>query len=68
MKQKQTTYVRRLHVGDRIEDDGIWIVSRVPETVDTQQVKVYLQPVPMFKGQRARAYLYDVNARVRLAA
>ena len=58
-----TAAVRLLRVGDKFtEADGNWEVTRVPEKVDASTVRLYVKPFP--NGQRSRAYLYDIDARV----
>jgi hypothetical protein len=59
-----TMYVRKLRSDDVfIEDNEVWQLSRLPE-VEGGQVKVYAKPID---GKRSRAYVYDFDARVKLA-
>lgn len=62
---KATSFVRRLRVGDKFSDvDGQWEVVRNPEVINGDGVKIYVLPFPHHDGQRARAYNYDMDARV----
>lgn len=60
-----TAFVRKLRLGDRFTDGtGEWEVVRSPEVVNGSSVVVYVLPFPHHDGQRARAYRYEMDARV----
>lgn len=62
---RESAYVRKLRVNDVVSDpDGFFEVTRAPEVIDGETVRVYLRPVD---GDRVRstAYDYDIDARVR---
>lgn len=62
-EKRRTAYVRKLHVGDKFNDEGItWEVTREPEVVAGQGVKVYIRPVPF--GERSRAYMFELDQRI----
>ena len=63
--KRSTAYVRRLRVGDKFNDEATtWVVTREPEVVDGKGVIVYIRPLP--DGERSRAYMFDLNQRIRV--
>lgn len=63
---RESAYVRKLRRGDVIsEPEGFFEVTRAPEVVDGERVRVYLLPVD---GGRVRstAFDYDIDTRVRV--
>jgi len=62
-----TSAVQRLKEGDMFtEPDGDWIVTRDPEVINSDAVKLYVRPFPVDDSQRSRAYMYDHGHRVTL--
>lgn len=62
-----TAFVRKLRVGDKFNDGtGDWEVVRSPHVVDGKEVVLYVLPTPSHEGQRARAYRYEMDARVNI--
>lgn len=65
MKTKETTYVRRLRVGDVFWDENmLWEVTRHPETESGDSVLIYIRHI---EGKRAQVFRYGIDARVKLA-
>lgn len=63
-EKRSTAYIRRLRVGDKFNDAGVtWEVTRKPEVIAGQGVKVYIRPVP---GERSRAYIFELNQRIQV--
>ena len=66
--KQQTTYVRTLSVGQVFWDEEVlWEVTRDPVVENDSHVMVYIRPYPHQEGQRARAFTYPVDQRVKLA-
>lgn len=68
---KNTTYVRKLSVGDVFTDDeGNWEVTVPPQLAsDGDDLAVAIGVTARnSKRKYTRTYLYEVDARVRLAA
>lgn len=67
MKTKETTYVRKLAVGDFFRDrDGAWTVTRSPEVVSGKTVRIGLTPTYSEKRVYTRFFEYDIDSRVTL--
>ena len=67
MKTKETTYVRKLAVGDYFHDrDGTWIVTRPPVVHGGKKVRIGLTPGHSEKRTYTRYFDYDIDSRVTL--
>ena len=64
---RATSVVQRLKVGEKFTDsDGDWEVVRPTEVMNDDAVKVWVKPFPSHKNTRARAYVYDHSAQVKM--
>lgn len=64
-EKRSTAYIRKLRVGDKFNDEGItWEVTREPIVVAGEGVIVYIRPLP--DGERARAFMFEMNQRIRV--